>query len=165
MKILVLSDSHSALSFMRKCVYRLRPDTVVHLGDHYADGQTLALENPHIPFHQVTGNCDRYQCFTQQFTVLCYAIGGVRFFMTHGHMHQVKSGIHSLLSAAGQAQAQAVLYGHTHQADCHREPDGTWVLNPGSCGGANPSAGLIEIENNQITDCRILRQTDLEEML
>ncbi len=165
MKILVLSDSHNALSFMRKCVYKIRPDTVVHLGDHYADGQTLALENPHIPFHQVAGNCDRFQCFTQQFTVLCYEIGGVRFFMTHGHMHQVKSGIYSLLSAAAQAQAQAVLYGHTHQADCHREPDGMWVLNPGSCGGSAPSAALIEIENAQITDCRILRQKDLEEML
>ena len=35
MKILVLSDSHSTLSFMRLCIQSLCPDAVVHLGDHY----------------------------------------------------------------------------------------------------------------------------------
>ena len=31
MKILVLSDSHSALSFMRRCVDAVHPDAIVHL--------------------------------------------------------------------------------------------------------------------------------------
>ena len=41
MKILVLSDSHSALSFMRRCIGAVRPDAVVHLGDYYEDAQTM----------------------------------------------------------------------------------------------------------------------------
>ena len=46
MKILVLSDSHSAISFMRQCMDSVRPDAVIHLGDHYDDGEVLAEEYP-----------------------------------------------------------------------------------------------------------------------
>ena len=61
MKILVLSDSHSALSFMFRCVNAVKPDAIVHLGDHYDDGEALGEEFPHIPIYQVPGNCDRYR--------------------------------------------------------------------------------------------------------
>ena len=56
MKILVLSDSHSALSFMRRCISKIKPDAVIHLGDFYEDGQVMAEEFPHIRFHQVPVN-------------------------------------------------------------------------------------------------------------
>ena len=62
MKILVLSDSHSGLSFMRECIKQLKPDAIVHLGDYFDDGQTIAEENPYIRFYQVPGNCDMYRC-------------------------------------------------------------------------------------------------------
>ena len=61
MKILVLSDSHSALSFMRRCVDAVHPDAIVHLGDHFDDAEALKEEFPGIPFYQVPGNCDRYR--------------------------------------------------------------------------------------------------------
>ena len=38
MKILVLSDSHSALQFMRQCVESVKPDAIIHLGDFFDDG-------------------------------------------------------------------------------------------------------------------------------
>ena len=62
MKILVLSDSHAALSFMRLCIEKIKPDAVVHLGDFYNDGEAMAEEYSHIPFHQVPGNCSN--CLT-----------------------------------------------------------------------------------------------------
>ena len=62
MKILVLSDSHSALRFMREAVRAVKPDAIVHLGDYYDDARVLAEENPHIPVHMVPGNCDRLRC-------------------------------------------------------------------------------------------------------
>ena len=165
MRILVLSDSHSALSFMRQCIIHTKPDAVIHLGDHYDDGRALAEENKHLIFHQVPGNCDRYRSPLFARDVLCYEVGGVRLFMTHGHKHYVKSGIGALLSDARRNGAQAVLYGHTHIADCHREPDGLWVLNPGTCGSFGGSAGLIETDGNQITACRLVRQENWEEMV
>ncbi len=162
MKLLVLSDSHSGLRFMRQAMAAVKPDAVIHLGDYYEDGSVIAEENPHIPFHQVPGNCDRYRCLPKTPETLCYCIGGVRLFMTHGHNYHVKSGLYALLLAARQAGAAAALYGHTHEADCHQEEDGLWVLNPGSCGSDWGSVGLIEIANEKILSCRILRQEELE---
>ena len=165
MKILVMSDSHSGKSFMKHCVERLQPDVMIHLGDHFEDGTDLAELFPRIPLHQVPGNCDRYRMVAWHPEVLCYTVCGVRLYMTHGHNHKVKSGLYALLADARAAGAQAVLYGHTHCADCHREPDGLWVLNPGSCGSYSGSVGMIEAEAGSILNCRIYRQTDLEEMV
>lgn len=161
MKILVLSDSHASLSFMRRCIEKVKPDHVVHLGDHYDDGEAMAQENPAIRFHQVPGNCDRYRCAPGTHEILCYDIGGVRFYMTHGHRHGVKSGIGHLLSEARRSGAQAVLYGHTHRAECFCDND-LWVLNPGSCGCDGRSAGVIKLRDERITACYILKQADLD---
>lgn len=161
MKILVLSDSHAALSFMRLCIEKIKPDAVVHLGDFYNDGEAMAEEYSHIPFHQVPGNCDYYRTVPAQPEILCYDVCGVRLYMTHGHRHGVKAGLWRLLPDARKAQAQAALYGHTHVADCHREGDGLWVLNPGSCGYHGGSAGIIETEGNQIQACYLVYSRDL----
>ena len=81
--------------------------------------------------------------------------------MTHGHRHNVNTYLASLLRDARTAKVDAVLYGHTHRADCHREEDGLWVLNPGSCGYYGGSAGLVLTDGKTITDCRILQDEDL----
>lgn len=165
MKILVLSDSHAALSFMRRCMDIIKPDAVVHLGDFYEDAQALQESYSHIPFHTVAGNCDRYRCPLSARELLCYPVGGVMLLMTHGHNYRVKSGIGALTADARKMGAKAALYGHTHAADCHQESDGLWVLNPGTCGHYGGSAGLLETDGEKITACRIIRQADLEEML
>ena len=164
MKILVMSDSHAGMRFMRSALAAVKPNAVVHLGDYYEDAQTLAEENPHVPFHMVGGNCDRYRCPPWVHAVLCYDVCGVRLFMTHGHEHFVKQTRGHLLSAARKMGAQAALYGHTHVADCHQEDDGLWVLNPGSCGHGEGSAGVIETDGNKITACYLVGQTQLEEL-
>lgn len=163
MKILVLSDSHSSLHFMRRCITVVRPDAVVHLGDFYDDGKVIAEENPGLIFHQLPGNCDRFRCPPWQQEVLVYPVCGVKLYMTHGHKHMVKNGIGGLLRDARRCGAQAALYGHTHIPDCHQEPDGMWVLNPGSSGYGS-TAGLIITDGETITACRILGQAELEEM-
>ena len=164
MKILVLSDSHSALRFMYACMEAVRPDAVIHLGDHYDDGLALKEDYPSVRFYQVPGNCDRYRCDPRLPEILIERVLGVSCYMTHGHKHNVKLVLGRLLSDARACRVQAALYGHTHVADCHQEEDGLWVLNPGSCGYGGGSAGLMEVENGNITACRILRQEDLEEM-
>lgn len=163
MRILVLSDSHAALSFMRRCVEKIKPDAVIHLGDFYEDGQALWEDYSHIPFHIVAGNCDRYRCPTGAREMLCYPVGGVRLFMTHGHHYRVKSGTGALTAEARRLGAQAALYGHTHIADCYQEEDGLWVLNPGTCGHFGGSVGVMETDGKKITACRIVTAAELEE--
>lgn len=165
MKILVLSDSHSSLQFMRNCIDAVKPDAMIHLGDHYDDGQAMAEEYPHLTVHQVPGNCDRYRCPSWVRPILSYHVCGVSLYMTHGHLHWVKQTIHRLLEDARECEVQAVLYGHTHIPDCHQEPDGLWVLNPGSCGYGGRTAGLIEAEDGEIIRCEILTEEDLEEFV
>lgn len=161
MKILVLSDSHSALSFMRRCVEAVKPNAVIHLGDHFDDGLALKEEFPGVPVYQVPGNCDRYRCPPGQPEILITRICGVELYLTHGHRHSVKAYLGALLRDARAAKVAAVLYGHTHVPDCHREEDGLWVLNPGSCGYYGGSAGLIETAEGKITACRLLKECDL----
>ena len=161
MKILVLSDSHSSLRFMYRCVEQVKPNVILHLGDHFDDGEALHEDFPGIPLYQVPGNCDRYRCRPGQPEILIPRIDGVDLYMTHGHKHSVKSYLGALLRDARACGADIALYGHTHVADCHREEDGLWVLNPGSCGYYGGSAGLIETANGTITGCRILKDGDL----
>ncbi len=162
MKILVLSDSHSSRAFMRYAIDKVKPVHIIHLGDHFEDGKVIAEEYPHIRVHQVPGNCDQFRCDPWEADILCYAIGGVKCFMTHGHRHSVKTGLHHLLLDARKSGAEIVLYGHTHQKGCHREEDGLYVLNPGACGSWGGSVGIIEIENEKITACYVAQQADLE---
>lgn len=161
MKILVLSDSHSSMSFMRLCVERVKPNAIVHLGDHFDDAEALHEEYPGIRMYRVPGNCDRYRCPPGQPEILVDRVCGVDLYMTHGHKHRVKSYLGALLHDARACRVAAVLYGHTHEADCRREEDGLWVLNPGSCGYYGGSAGLIQVENGKILSCRILKDSDL----
>ena len=96
-----------------------------------------------------------------QFPILAdYAVltaGKRLIYATHGHVY---NNAHLPPIHPGDI----LLHGHTHIPDCHQEEDGLWVLNPGSCGYGGGSAGLMEVENGNIISCRILRQTDLEEM-
>ena len=161
MKILVLSDSHSALSFMHFCIRKVQPDAIVHLGDHYDDGEAIREEFPGIRLYQVPGNCDRYRCPPDALQVMMPILDGVRLYMTHGHLHKVKMTTGLLLADARKARADAVLYGHTHVPNCYQEPDGLWVLNPGSCGYFGGTAGLIETRGGKIESVRILRDADL----
>ncbi len=161
MTILVLSDSHSSLRFMRQCADTIRPDVLVHLGDYFDDAVVLKEEYPQILVYQVPGNCDRYRCPPGLPEILVENICGVRVYMTHGHRHQVKMSIGLLLKDARAAKADIVLYGHTHAADCHREDDGLWVMNPGSCGYYGGSAGIIEIVDGKMKTCKVIREKDL----
>ena len=165
MKILVLSDSHSALRFMRECIDAIKPERLIHLGDYYDDACTISEEYPNIPMVQVPGNCDRYRCppFVQE--ILIQKFDGVNFYLTHGHRHMVKQRLDMLIRDAGKCKAAAALYGHTHIADIHQEDDGLWVINPGSCGYYGGSAALIETNNGNIVNCRLIRQENLEEFI
>ncbi len=150
---------------MRRCIDVLRPDAVIHLGDHYDDGAAMAEQFAYTVFYQVPGNCDRYRCPPSAAPILCCSVGGVVLYMTHGHIHKVKQGIGALLADARRSGAQAALYGHTHRADCHQEPDGLWVLNPGSCGSSGGTAGVLELNNGKIVSCRIIGWEQLEECI
>jgi hypothetical protein len=81
---------------------------------------------------------------------------GVKLFMTHGHLHQVKSGLGALIRDARITGSQAVLFGHTHEPLCRYE-DGLWIVNPGSAGYNGGSAAVLEVADGKILDCQLIR--------
>lgn len=161
MKILVVSDSHAGYSFMRRCIEYTAPDAIIHLGDYYRDGETMAEEYPHIPVYQVPGNCDMNRSYIPDPEIRLLELGGVRLYLTHGHRHQVKSTLVRLIADARAAKAQAVLFGHTHSAMIQREPD-LLVLNPGAASWGG-SAAILETHLGSITGCRLLYPQDVSE--
>lgn len=161
-RILVLSDSHRGMSFMRWCVNTVKPDAIVHLGDFYDDGEELHEEFRHIPIYQVAGNCDRYYASPAARELLICKVCGVDLFMTHGHRQWVKNGTELLVHDARQAKVQAALYGHTHIPDCRKDGD-LWILNPGAAGSWGGSSGIIEVEDGKILRCFHFRYGDQEE--
>ena len=164
MKILVFSDSHSALRNMRLAMERICPDAVIHLGDYVNDAEVIASEYPNIRFYMVAGNCDRYRVSPDFPETLVESVRGVWVYMTHGHIQHVKSDLEMLLFNARRRGAQIALYGHTHIPDCRQLEDGLWVMNPGSCGHSCGSVGCIEMRDDGTVFCRLIRHTDLEEM-
>lgn len=153
MKILVLSDSHGNLDYMRQAVEREKPDRIFHLGDVVRDAARLQRRYPQIPMDNVRGNCDGCdESAPEEKEVLC---GGKRLWLIHGHAYHVKSGM-GLGMAVSEARARGadvLCFGHTHKPLCTIE-GGVWVLNPGTCKGfPNATCGVIEIEDGQVR-CR-----------
>ena len=149
---------------MRYCIDTVKPEHIIHLGDHYEDATVIAEQYPHLRVHQVPGNCDFYGIYRSQPMVLCYDIAGVRTYMTHGHLHGVKGGLGRLVAEATEKEAQLVAFGHTHEALCYQTESGMWVLNPGSCRSWSGSAGVIEVQEQKISACYIVKQAELELM-
>lgn len=156
MKVLVFSDSHSDLRFMHDCIEKYDPDAILHLGDYYSDAESIHQSYPRIPLYRVPGNCDEYRCPAGVEQTVVMTIGCVKIMMTHGHLHRVKMHTQSLIYDAMERGVQAVFYGHTHKTECRQMASGLWVMNPGTCGYYNSSAGLMTIENGKITDMRII---------
>ncbi|MBP3313604.1 MAG: metallophosphoesterase [Oscillospiraceae bacterium] len=151
MKILILSDSHGEQCYMEQAVLQEKPDCIIHLGDHSRDADTLGQTFPSIPMLSVAGNCD-FASMAEE--TLVTDVRGVRFFITHGHRHGVKTNLLRLGYAAQEHLAQIVLYGHTHVADSRQLGD-IHFLNPGACSGAKPSYAVVEIPQQVEFTCRI----------
>ena len=126
---------------MRRVVKREQPDTVIHLGDHDYDAELLGRDFPQLPMIRVRGNCDGWSDTPLTLTVV---LGGVRFFLCHGHTYGVKGSPLRAIYAARENKAEILCFGHTHEALLD-ESDELTILNPGSCGYSyRPSYGRIE---------------------
>ena len=139
LKILVVSDSHRAVGAMYDAAMLEKPDAVMHLGDHVSDAQELSYALDTTDFYEVRGNCDF--CAQAPETIVT-ELGGVRFFLTHGHLFGVKSTLARLKTEAGRVGARVVLFGHTHKA-LLEEDGGVWYMNPGAA--KDGRYGVIEL--------------------
>lgn len=147
MTFFVFSDSHGSLSEMIALLTEKTPDGIIHLGDVSKDAEDIASIFPHIPLYRVPGNC----CgFSSVPPIQELEVEGVRILFSHGHLWSVKQKLDIAVAAGIQANADVVLYGHTHISHC-KKIQGLWLVNPGP---STESYAVLEIENGSIS-CEI----------
>ncbi|WP_174613963.1 metallophosphoesterase [Virgibacillus ihumii] len=123
-KVLIVSDSHG-LTKELNAIKKQHPDIrMIHCGDSELDMDAPELEG----FVKVAGNCDFDSRYPQEQTV---EIGGLRFFVAHGHRHQVKQGLMTISYRAMEQDADVVCFGHTHIAGAEKSGE-LLLVNPGS---------------------------------
>lgn len=160
MDILVVSDTHGRTDRLEAVLERTRADMVFFLGDGLRDLHAIPTQ---LTVRAVRGNCD---FFGRENTpeVRVETVGAYRFFLTHGHRYEVKRGITVAVQAAALADADVLLYGHTHRPHiAYLAADsavGSVVLKkpmivfcPGSLGepqGEKPSFGMLTVRNNGV---------------
>ncbi len=124
-EIAVVSDSHGYTDGIRAFLPRLKGvDALYHLGDHAEDAAEIA-QLLNCGFVCVRGNCDPFSDAPLKTTVDWH---GHRILLLHGH---TVGGRLSLVYAAKEAHADAVLFGHSHVPSIETV-DGILLLNPGS---------------------------------
>ena len=149
-KILVFSDSHGNTSRMKEAIEANLPSCkmIIHLGDGVRDISYVSSFFPELPVISLQGNGETFKKDVRIFDEC-----GVRFICMHGHSYRVKMGLEYAIYAAREAEADILLYGHTHVAhDTVSELEGgkkLRIFNPGSIGrGYPPSYGIIDISRN-----------------
>ncbi|MDA8352537.1 MAG: metallophosphoesterase [Firmicutes bacterium] len=144
MRVLIVSDSHGQGELLRTVVDRVDADHVIHCGD-------FCTEASHLPTGSLTvvrGNCDWEEVREE-----AYWDGGPhRFYVTHGHRHQVRSTLLPIQYRAQENGADIACYGHTHYPLCE-QADGVLLINPGSLvdprGFPHPSYAILEMEGEE----------------
>jgi len=152
MRLLIFSDSHGATKDMASVVSKhgqtAEQTRVIFLGDYVKDCNALNFDGQ---IHIVAGNCDFNSRYPNEQLL---EIGGVKIWMTHGHLFNVKSSLAGIERAAAAQGAEICLFGHTHEPMTFYN-NGTLFLNPGSIsqprGLYRKSYAVIELAENQIS--------------
>ena len=112
MRILVVSDTHGDLRSLIKAVDAQRKaEIIVHCGDGEEQQRFLKDNYKDKMIVAVRGNCDWNSFFPSK---EIFKVCGKTIFVTHGHLYDAKSGLYRITSAAREAGADILLFGHTH---------------------------------------------------
>ncbi|RFU71536.1 metallophosphoesterase [Peribacillus saganii] len=126
MKVLIMSDSHGLTHEISNIKERHsgEVEAMIHCGD-----SELPFGSPEMSrFLAVRGNCDFDKDYPEQ---LSEDLEGFRFYITHGHLYNVKISLINLSYKAEEVDAQIVCFGHSHIAGSEMI-NGTLFINPGS---------------------------------
>lgn len=130
-KILIVSDVHGDRAVLVDILnhWRNQVDAIFYNGD----SELAADDSVFDGVSTVIGNRDSDVNFVEARST---TVDGVTFFQTHGHLYNARdfigwANLTDMDQAANEAQAQVVLFGHTHQAGT-QVYDHKLFINPGS---------------------------------
>ncbi len=159
MDILIVSDTHGRHDRLAELLRRTDAGVLLFLGDGLRD---LEAVSDTVTVRAVRGNCDFIGRNVPDTRVEDF--GTCRVFMTHGHRFGVKSDLTAVIYAALDADADVLLYGHTHVPFERTLQAGTLlgdrvlkkpllILCPGSLGeprDGKPAFGTLTVQHGGI---------------
>ncbi|MFD1018947.1 metallophosphoesterase [Thalassobacillus hwangdonensis] len=124
--VLIISDTHGLTKELQAVKERHQSsvDAMIHCGDSELDPNAPELEG----FYYAKGNCDFHPEMVEEQSI---TVGELNFFVTHGHLFQIKSTLMPLNYRAEEAGADVVCFGHSHMAGAEHV-NGRLFINPGS---------------------------------
>lgn len=146
MKILIITDSHGNMGKIYDIIAQENPTIVIWTGDHSWDGEECSFAFPDIKFYIVRGNCDIFDRKFNDNEIL--DIEGVKIFITHGHLYNVKQNLFTLEAEAEKYKVDAVCFGHTHIPYLNIK-NGITYFNPGAL--KDNRYGVMLIKNKELT--------------
>ena len=158
MKVLIVSDIHGGYDNLLKVINDNKGfNYLLILGDilsSYSGEELINLLNSYnTKIIAVRGNCDNMNIEKLDFSLENYfvvtPIDNKLFFLTHGHLYEVKHDRSlSVLKREGRkCSADVILFGHTHEP-YYEVNNGIILLNPGTIGeGSSLSYGVLQIED------------------
>jgi putative phosphoesterase len=149
MKIAVLSDTHGNYPLAVQALDRFPwLDCIIHLGDTLQDADIIECALT-IPVIKLAGNCDSS---TKAPRELLLTIRDMTFFLSHGDLYRVKSGIELIYEKASRENAAVVLYGHTHIPAIQKKGQ-ILLVNPGSLKKAalQQSLAILTLKNGEVS--------------
>lgn len=123
-EVLILSDSHGLAKEVATIKERHNVKWLIHCGDSELDFDAEELQG----FYRVGGNCDFDIRYPDEQTI---ELDGLTFYITHGHLYDVKMNLIRLSYRAEEENAQVVCFGHSHIAGAE-QVDNKLFINPGS---------------------------------
>lgn len=126
MKILVISDNHGDETILEEVlsIHEDDIDSYIHCGDSELTGLHPLWQQ----YTVVKGNTDYAKDLKNE---QVDKVNGDSFFVTHGHLYNVKASRQPIVDAAKAENSRFAFYGHTHIPKVE-EIDGVYAINPGS---------------------------------
>ncbi|MFC0270213.1 metallophosphoesterase [Metabacillus herbersteinensis] len=126
MNVLIISDSHGLTEEILKIQARHADhiDAMIHCGDSELASDHESLSG----FHTVRGNCDYDSKLPKE---IITEVESVKFYITHGHLHNIKTTLMNVKYRALECNADIVCFGHSHIAGAEMI-DNILFINPGS---------------------------------
>jgi uncharacterized protein len=132
--IAVVSDTHGDIKLLSTVIKESPPfDIIIHCGDGVKDICAADFPDNTIVL-RVKGNTDLDPvCDVED--VIVEKIFDRTIMVAHGHQFKVKTGLKNLINAAVYANADVVLFGHTHEQFFYNGHP--LLFNPGSLSSGN----------------------------
>ncbi|WP_018931394.1 metallophosphoesterase family protein [Gracilibacillus lacisalsi] len=151
-KILILSDSHGWTSEVSeiKARHQDEVDAMIHCGDSELEADSEELAD----FQVVQGNMDMDFRLPEE---IDFQVGKLHFFVTHGHLFQIKSTLMPASYRAEELGANVICFGHSHVAGAEKVKDQLFI-NPGSIRqprSAHPGSYVILTADEQLENIDI----------